>query len=52
MPRDLLAGATAFRLGEALVAGKLASHPALIKFGRRVAEEGGSDVVADWAAAR
>ena len=47
VPRDLLAGATAFRLGEALVAGKLASHPALIKFGRRVAEEGGSDVEAE-----
>ena len=40
-PRGLLDGATAFRLGEALVAGKLASHPALIRFGRRVAEEGG-----------
>jgi Helicase HerA, central domain len=52
VPRDLLAGATSFRLGEALVAGKLASHPALIKFGRRVAEEGGSDVEAAWAAAR
>jgi hypothetical protein len=42
-PRDLLAGASAFGLGEALVAGKLASHPALIRFGRRVAEEGGAD---------
>jgi hypothetical protein len=48
-PRALLDGATAFRLGEALVAGKLASHPALIRFGRRVAEEGGGDVAADWA---
>jgi hypothetical protein len=50
-PRDLLGGATAFRLGEALVAGKLASHPALIRFGRRVAEEGGSDIDATWASA-
>ena len=48
-PRGLLDGATSFRLGEALVAGKLASHPALIRFGRRVAEEGGSDVEARWA---
>jgi hypothetical protein len=48
-PRDLLDGATSFKLGEALVAGKLASHPALIRFGRRVAEEGGSDVEAGWA---
>ena len=48
-PRGLLDGATSFRLGEALVAGKLASHPALIRFGRRVAEEGGGDVDAGWA---
>jgi hypothetical protein len=51
-PRDLLDGATAFRLGEALVAGKLSSHPALIRFGRRVAEEGGGDVEAGWASLR
>ena len=50
-PRGLLDGATSFRLGEALVAGKLASHPALIRFGRRVAEEGGADIAADWASA-
>jgi DNA helicase HerA-like ATPase len=43
-PRDLLAGASTFGLGEALVAGGLSSHPALIRFGRRVAEEGGADV--------
>jgi DNA helicase HerA-like ATPase len=42
-PRDLLAGASTFGLGEALVAGKLAPHPALIRFGARVAEEGGAD---------
>ena len=48
-PPGLLEGATSFKLGEALVAGKLASHPALIRFGRRVAEEGGSDVEAAWA---
>jgi uncharacterized protein len=51
-PRALLEGATSFRLGEALVAGKLASHPALIRFGRRVAEEGGGDVEAAWASGR
>jgi DNA helicase HerA-like ATPase len=48
-PGALLAGATGFRLGEALVAGKLASHPALVRFGRRVAAEGGADVEATWA---
>jgi hypothetical protein len=39
-----------FRLGEALVAGKLAAHPAVLRFGARVAREGGGDVGADWAA--
>jgi hypothetical protein len=50
-PRALLDGATGFRLGEAFIAGKLVSHPALIRFGARVAEEGGSDVEAGWASA-
>jgi DNA helicase HerA-like ATPase len=50
-PADLVAKSTTFRLGEALVAGKLSSHPALIRFGRRVAEEGGADVDASWAGA-
>ena len=39
-------------LGEALVAGKISPHPALLRFGARVAEEGGSDVPAGWAQAR
>jgi hypothetical protein len=30
------------------VAGKLVSHPALMRFGARITEEGGSDV-AGWA---
>lgn len=48
-PRGLLERATSFRLGEALVTGKVASHPALVRFGPRIAEEGGSDVSATWA---
>jgi DNA helicase HerA-like ATPase len=48
-PRDLLAGASGFGLGEALVAGKIASHPAVMRFGARVASEGGGDVDAGWA---
>jgi uncharacterized protein len=52
VPPALLAAATDFGLGEALVAGKIASHPALIRFGARITEEGGSDVPADWAARR
>ncbi len=52
VPPALLAAATDFGLGEALVAGKIASHPALIRFGARITEEGGSDVPADWASPR
>jgi DNA helicase HerA-like ATPase len=52
VPLTLLRRATGFGLGEALVAGKLSSHPALVRFGARVAEEGGSDVPSDWAAPR
>lgn len=44
VPPGLIDRATTFRQGEALVAGKIASHPALIRFGARLTEEGGSDV--------
>jgi uncharacterized protein len=49
-PPGLLERATAFRQGEALVAGKISSHPALIRFGERISEEGGADVPATWLA--
>jgi DNA helicase HerA-like ATPase len=48
-PSGLIGLATDFGLGEALVAGKIASHPAVMRFGSRVAHEGGGDVDADWA---
>ena len=44
----LIDRATTFAQGEALVAGKIASHPALIRFGARITQEGGTDV-AGWA---
>jgi DNA helicase HerA-like ATPase len=50
VPQTLLERATAFRQGESLAAGKLSPHPALLRFGARVSEEGGGDVPADWAA--
>jgi hypothetical protein len=50
VPPRIVEQASAFRLGEALVAGKLSPHPALVRFGARIAEEGGSDVPATWAA--
>jgi DNA helicase HerA-like ATPase len=52
VPPALVAAATDFGLGDALVAGKIASHPAYVRFGSRITEEGGSDVAADWAAPR
>jgi uncharacterized protein len=48
VPPGLVDRATTFRQGEALVAGKIASHPALIRFGARITHEGGSDV-GGWA---
>ena len=49
VPSSLLDRVTAFRQGEALVAGKIASHPCFVRFGARLAEEGGSDIPSDWA---
>jgi uncharacterized protein len=49
VPAGLLERAPTFKQGEALVAGKIASHPALIRFGARFSHEGGGDVPADWA---
>jgi uncharacterized protein len=48
-PAPLLERSTSFGLGEALVAGKIASHPAFVRFGPRIAQEGGGDVPATWA---
>jgi DNA helicase HerA-like ATPase len=48
-PPALVGLATDFALGQALVAGKFASHPAVLRFGARVAREGGGDVDAGWA---
>jgi DNA helicase HerA-like ATPase len=52
VPSGLLAGATSFRMGEALVAGRLLPVPAYVRMGERVSQEGGSDVPPDWAAPR
>jgi uncharacterized protein len=49
VPSSLMDRATTFRLGEALAAGKISPHPAIVQMGRRVAEEGGADVPATWA---
>jgi uncharacterized protein len=49
VPPGLMAKASTFDLGEALVAGKISPRPALVRFGARIAEEGGADVPATWA---
>jgi uncharacterized protein len=48
VPAGLIDRATTLRQGEAVVAGKIASHPALISFGARISNEGGTDV-SGWA---
>jgi uncharacterized protein len=48
VPPSLLERATTFRQGESLAAGLIAPHPALLRFGTRLAQEGGGDVPADW----
>ena len=40
VPPGLIERAMTFRQGEALVAGKIASHPALIRFGERLSRGG------------
>ena len=52
VPPSLLERATTFRQGESLAAGLIAPHPALLRFGRRLAQEGGGDVAADWSRPR
>jgi hypothetical protein len=49
VPSALVDSASTFRLGEALVAGKISPHPAVLRFGTRLTEEGGADVPATWA---
>lgn len=52
VPEGLVAGATAFGLGQALVMGKVLPQPAYVQMGRRVSHEGGVDVPATWAEPR
>ena len=49
VPEPLVEYAGTFRPGEGLVAGRFTSHPAFVRFGPRLAEEGGGDVPATWA---
>ncbi|HEX6871127.1 MAG TPA: ATP-binding protein [Micromonosporaceae bacterium] len=49
VPPGLMAGATSFRLGQALIAGKILPQPAYVQMGQRVSQEGGADLPATWA---
>jgi hypothetical protein len=48
VPPGLIDRATTFGQGEALVAGKIVSHPTLVRFGERITQEGGADVSGWW----
>jgi DNA helicase HerA-like ATPase len=52
VPDGLIGGATSFRQGQALVAGKLMPRAAYIVMGERVSEEGGADIPTTWATPR
>jgi uncharacterized protein len=52
VPPSLIAHSVTFRQGEGLVAGKISPQPALLRFDKRISEEGGADVPATWAAPR
>jgi hypothetical protein len=52
VPASLIDRAVTFYQAEALIAGKISPQPALLRFGTRISEEGGSDVPATWANAR
>jgi DNA helicase HerA-like ATPase len=52
VPPGLVAGATAFRMGQALVAGKIIPQPAYVQMGARVSQEGGADIPTRWAEPR
>jgi uncharacterized protein len=52
VPPGLVEGATGFRMGQALVAGKISPEATYVRMGARVSEEGGADIPTTWAAPR
>jgi hypothetical protein len=52
VPTGLIAGASSFRMGEALVGGKLFPQSGYVRMGARVSEEGGADIPTSWARPR
>ena len=52
VPTGLIAGATTFRMGQALVAGRIFPQAGYVQMGERVSEEGGADIPTTWADGR
>ncbi len=52
VPDGLMAGATSFGLGQALVGGRIFPRSGYVQMGRRVTHEGGADIPTTWADAR
>ena len=49
VPPSLIQRATTFGLAETLVGGKIFPHPAYVRFGARMSQEGGADIPTAWA---
>jgi DNA helicase HerA-like ATPase len=49
VPESLVRGATSFRMGQALIAGKILPQPAYVQMGERISQEGGADIPTTWA---
>jgi hypothetical protein len=52
VPPGLVAGLSSFRMGQALVGGKIFPLSGYVRMGARVSEEGGADIPTDWARPR
>jgi uncharacterized protein len=52
VPPGLVEGATGFRMGQVLVAGKISPEATYVQMGARVSEEGGADIPTTWAQPR
>ena len=50
VPPGLVAGASSFRMGQALVGGKIFPQAGYVVMGARVTQEGGADIPTTWAA--
>jgi DNA helicase HerA-like ATPase len=52
VPPGLVAGLSSFRMGQALVGGKIFPRSGYVRMGARLSEEGGADIPTHWARER